>query len=195
MCATPSPGRRTNRSVKPIPILQIINLFCGILVLAWEWPITKIAGSGLHRSIEARLVLMPLFALAAVLAYDPYFTAVRVLTYQIIHNPRTRSKSKIPLLVLVTPQVPHYKHSVLASEGAIVVSIEPIRPSHNWLTPLSSRWEDQFSKLRVFGMTQYERILYLDSDMLPERTLAKYTLLKEVTRLPLDDSACSSLHQ
>jgi len=57
-------------AVKPLPILQIINLVLGIFFFAWEWPLGFIAGTALHRSIEARLVLLPLAALAAALMYQ-----------------------------------------------------------------------------------------------------------------------------
>jgi len=57
-------------AVKPLPILQIINLVMGIFFFAWEWPPGFIAGTALHRSIEARLVLLPLTALASALLYQ-----------------------------------------------------------------------------------------------------------------------------
>lgn len=57
-------------AVKPLPILQIINLVMGIFFFAWEWPLGFIAGTALHRSIEARLVLLPLTALASALLYQ-----------------------------------------------------------------------------------------------------------------------------
>lgn len=59
-------------AVKPIPILQIINLVFGIIGLLWEWPLSLwgFPGSGLHKSMEARIVLYPLFALAAVMLYQ-----------------------------------------------------------------------------------------------------------------------------
>ena len=56
--------------VKPIPILQMFNLVFGLVGLAWEWPLGLISGSMLHRSIEARLVVYPLAALAAILLYQ-----------------------------------------------------------------------------------------------------------------------------
>lgn len=56
--------------MKPLPILQIINLVFGIFFFAWEWPLGFIAGTALHRSIEARLVLLPLTALASALLYQ-----------------------------------------------------------------------------------------------------------------------------
>ena len=57
-------------TVKPFPILQAINLLFGLLGLAWEWPLKPLAGTSLHRSIEARLALYPLSALAAVFLYQ-----------------------------------------------------------------------------------------------------------------------------
>lgn len=56
--------------MKPFPTLQIINLVLGIWMFAWEWPLSFIAGSSIHRSLEARLAILPLAALAAVLTYQ-----------------------------------------------------------------------------------------------------------------------------
>lgn len=66
-------------AVKPLPILQIINLVLGLVMLAWEWPLGFIAGSAMHRSIEARLVVLPLAALAAALIYQGTNPAVYYL--------------------------------------------------------------------------------------------------------------------
>ncbi len=57
-------------AVKPIPVLQIINIVCGIVGFAYEWPMKGIGGSGLHRSIEFRVILFPFFAAASVLMYQ-----------------------------------------------------------------------------------------------------------------------------
>lgn len=59
-------------AVRPVPILQILNLLLGLLALAWEWPlpIFAFAESAMHRSIEARLAVYPLSALAALLLYQ-----------------------------------------------------------------------------------------------------------------------------
>jgi hypothetical protein len=59
-----------DQAVKPIPILQIVNLVFGICALAWEWPLKNIAGTAFHTSFEARLAFFPLMALAAVLMYQ-----------------------------------------------------------------------------------------------------------------------------
>jgi hypothetical protein len=62
--------KNLDAAVKPFPILQIINIILGIVALAWEWPLPLLAGTGLHRSIEARLIIYPLCALCALLLYQ-----------------------------------------------------------------------------------------------------------------------------
>lgn len=57
-------------AVKPVPVLQILNLLLGILGLAWEWPLSYLSGTAMHRSMEARLVIYPLSSLAALLLFQ-----------------------------------------------------------------------------------------------------------------------------
>lgn len=59
-------------AVKPVPALQIINLVFGITSLLWEWPLSfwGFPDSKVHKSFEARIMLYPLFALAAILMYQ-----------------------------------------------------------------------------------------------------------------------------
>jgi hypothetical protein len=47
-----------------------MNLILGFSGIAMEYPLPLIAGTGLHRSIEARLVMYPLSALCALLIYQ-----------------------------------------------------------------------------------------------------------------------------
>lgn len=57
-------------AVKPIPTLQIINLVIGIISLAYEWPLKYIAGTALQRSLEARMLWLPLASMASILLYQ-----------------------------------------------------------------------------------------------------------------------------
>jgi len=61
-------------AVKPIPILQTINLVLGLFCVAYEWPLrffaSEIHQRAIHRSIEARLCVYPLSALSAALLYQ-----------------------------------------------------------------------------------------------------------------------------
>ncbi|KAI9835460.1 MAG: hypothetical protein M1819_002378 [Sarea resinae] len=60
-----------NGAVKPVPILQIINIILALFTLALEWPVRPIAGTKLHSSTEFRLlVVLPVDAIAAVLLYQ-----------------------------------------------------------------------------------------------------------------------------
>ncbi|TID15566.1 Copper-transporting ATPase [Venturia nashicola] len=102
---------------------------------------------------------------------DLYFTAVRVLSYQLLHQPETRTDLSIPFVVFVTPHVSAEKQAILADEGATVVTLELLEPETNWVNPGEARFIDQFTKLRLFEQTQYEQILYLDADMLLTRSL------------------------
>ena len=56
--------------MKPAPILQVLNLILGIIGLLWEWPLSYIAATPIHRSIEARLVIYPISSLTALLLYQ-----------------------------------------------------------------------------------------------------------------------------
>lgn len=59
-----------NGAVRPIPVLQTINLLLGLLALCWEYPLPWLSGTAMHRSIEARLVVYPVASLAALLLYQ-----------------------------------------------------------------------------------------------------------------------------
>ncbi|KAF7511041.1 hypothetical protein GJ744_005587 [Endocarpon pusillum] len=66
-------------AVKPIPVLQVLNLLFGITGLLWEWPLSFIANTSIHRSIEARLAFYPLSALMAILLYQATNPAIYYL--------------------------------------------------------------------------------------------------------------------
>ena len=95
---------------------------------------------------------------------DHYFIAARMLAYQLLHDPETKTASSIPFLVLVTEDVSESKRVRLEADGATIVPVD--RLNVPWLTPKMSRWRDVISKLHLFELTQYQRILFLDADML-----------------------------
>ncbi|CAG8976615.1 hypothetical protein HYALB_00002130 [Hymenoscyphus albidus] len=77
--------KNLDMAVKPLPVLQILNVIFGVLIFAWEWPLGFIAGSSLHRSIEARLVALPLATLAAALLYQGSNAAIYYVVGIIIY--------------------------------------------------------------------------------------------------------------
>jgi len=60
-----------NPIVTPIPILQTLNVLCGLFVLGWEYPFPLlIPGSAMHRSIIARIAFYPIAITIAILLYQ-----------------------------------------------------------------------------------------------------------------------------
>ncbi|THV44240.1 hypothetical protein BGAL_0691g00010 [Botrytis galanthina] len=97
---------------------------------------------------------------------DFYFQATRTLTYQLLHDPRTRSKrTDIPFIVLCTQNVAASKLERLELDGA-TVKVVPDVPLSFWISTGVTRWKDQFTKLRIFEMVECERILFIDADTL-----------------------------
>jgi len=96
---------------------------------------------------------------------DNYFQATRVLNYQIRHSVNTRySDPRAPFLVLVTPEVAQNKRALLTKEGAKVIPVENIVV--DWMSKRigSISWASVLSKLQLWTLTDYDRILCLDSD-------------------------------
>nr|OQO16745.1 hypothetical protein B0A51_16339 [Rachicladosporium sp. CCFEE 5018] len=101
---------------------------------------------------------------------DNYFVAARILTYQILHAPETRSPAGIPFIVLVTKAVSEPKRHRLRLDGAIVIEAETIaKPA--WVEVETSTWQDVFDKLRLWELTQFDLITFLDGDTVLARPL------------------------
>ncbi|KAF2646744.1 nucleotide-diphospho-sugar transferase, partial [Massarina eburnea CBS 473.64] len=94
---------------------------------------------------------------------DKYFTATRLLGYHLMHKPTTRTRRDIPFVVMVTQTVPDIQIKRLEKDGAIVVRVEP-QPTGEWFHPRKARWSDVMTKLRLWQMVQFDRILFLDVD-------------------------------
>lgn len=93
---------------------------------------------------------------------DKYFTAVRILAYQLHYAPETKSNGSVPLIVLVTPEISEEKRARLRRDGAIVWEAEKLES--NWAKTDIPTWQDVFMKLRLWELTQFERIAFLDGD-------------------------------
>jgi alpha-N-acetylglucosamine transferase len=103
---------------------------------------------------------------------DNYFVATRILVWQLLHKPETRT-SGIDVVVMVTPSVSESRRARLAKDGAIIYPVDFLHVENDeWVHAAQHRWDDVMTKLRAWEMTRYSRILMLDGD----------TML----RLPLD---------
>ena len=102
-------------------------------------------------------------------SHDNYFVATRLLCYQLLHAPETRTNQSIPFLVLVTEDVPQDKQDRLVQDGAIVVPVGYIR--QDWIHAMHGKWNDVLSKLHMWELTQYDLVLFLDVDTILTRPL------------------------
>jgi len=101
---------------------------------------------------------------------DFYFIASRLLTYQILHANRTRCRKPVTFIVLVTPEVSQEKRYQLKKDGATVIEGAHI-PLPPWIKTGVTKWRNQFVKLRLLQLTQYDRIAFFDADTLLMRPL------------------------
>jgi alpha-N-acetylglucosamine transferase len=93
---------------------------------------------------------------------DHYLVGIRMLLYQLLHDPITRTTTHIPFIVLVTQSVPQSDRDRLTRDGATVIEVEKIKL--DWIKPGRERWMDVMDKLHVFELVQYEKVLLLDAD-------------------------------
>jgi len=127
--------------------------------------------------------------------HDAYFLSARILNYQLLHANSTSTTSLTPFLILVTPAIPFWKRKILANEGATIVEVEKLHMEG--MTPLFERWRDMMVKLRLFQLTEYDRILFLDADTFLLKSLdgvfsdsaGKRRQTKSVTEAMVDEAA------
>ena len=101
---------------------------------------------------------------------DTYFYSTRVMGYQLMHNPETRTNTSIPFVVLTTKGVSERKRARLRKDGAVVIVVDDV-PLPEWFSIANPYWMDVMTKLRVFQQVQYQKILLLDADIFPVRRL------------------------
>ena len=86
-----------------------------------------------------------------------------------MHQPETRSNTSIPYVVVVSTEVSPSKRARLEKDGATVVVVDPISDPE-WLNT-RQQYHGVMTKLRVFQQTEYEKMLYVDTDMLITRRM------------------------
>ncbi|RMY89468.1 hypothetical protein D0864_06436 [Hortaea werneckii] len=104
-----------------------------------------------------------------VLEHDKYFVATRILAYQLLHAPETKSKHDYPFIVLVTSDVSAEKRERLRKDGAVVWEAPAM--DAGWVKTDVSTWQNVMSKLRLWELTEYERICFLDGDTILTDTM------------------------
>jgi alpha-N-acetylglucosamine transferase len=173
MASSPK-GYGHRRSRKPFKLFPALLTLCLILIVYQRTKEQFLSIIIILQSSDGRHLLNSNVAFATLLLPpDPsetnlteaerYFTSTRILNYQLQHSRSTRSQAKVPFLVLTTPDVPEYQSRQLAHEGATIIPV-PLVHVPDWIKPLHSIWRSLMTKLRLFELTTYSRILFLDAD-------------------------------
>lgn len=101
-------------------------------------------------------------AWVTLLTQPNYLVGVRTLRASLAD-----SGSKAPLVVMVTDGIDEETRGLLRNDGCIVREVAPLRPAggsaHSYA---NSRFAEVWTKLAVWGLTDFERVVFLDADML-----------------------------
>ncbi|CAK4105120.1 unnamed protein product [Aphanomyces euteiches] len=106
---------------------------------------------------------MPACAYATLVTTDSYLRGVKVLRASL-----TAQRSTYPLVVMYTDKVsPEVVQEIIHLHNVILVLVENLKPRRDQTTKYAfERFEDTWTKLRVFELTQFETVVFLDADML-----------------------------
>ncbi|CAE6428023.1 Galactinol synthase 7 OS=Arabidopsis thaliana GN=GOLS7 PE=2 SV=1 [Rhizoctonia solani AG-1 IB] len=124
----------------------------------------------------------PNSAFVTLLTKPSYLPGVLVLHDSLSSKPVS---SAYPLIVMVTPAVPDEAREILRLRGIKIRPVEAMGPEPGkWSVDAhDSRFIDAWTKLRVFELYEYERVVLLDADMLVRKNMDELMHIE----LPGDD--------
>lgn len=164
----PYASRNLNKRIHSTLILAGLVAFWLLVLQQYPLPLTSASLFSSSRSPYAYVTLLaqnPSLDNASLPdSEDTYYVATRTLLHQMLHAPSTATNSSIPFVVLATPDIASHKIERLRLDGAIVHVVDRI--TADWLAPGLPRWRDMMCKLHMFKLVEYEKVLFMDSDML-----------------------------
>jgi len=123
-------------------------------------------------------------AWATLLTQESYLVGVIALQRSL-----KAQQSQWPLVVMVTTVIGEASRQQLQDEGCRVVEITPLYPESGLSQHYASaQFGEVWSKLRVWELTDYQRIVFLDADMLAVRNM------DELFELPLAEGHIAACH-
>lgn len=87
-----------------------------------------------------------------------------------LHHSLLASKTLYPLIALITDALPAEAQTALRARGIAILTVPHLLPSHAH-EYADARFLDTWTKLAAFGLTQFERVVLLDGDMLVRRNM------------------------
>ncbi|WWC88046.1 uncharacterized protein L201_002949 [Kwoniella dendrophila CBS 6074] len=113
-----------------------------------------------------------------------YLLSTRLLIYQVLHDPTTSDSTRQrDFVVITTPEIDSETDDLLKREGAKVEKVDLLKGfelSNDIQNDKNHHWKDQYTKLNIFNLVKYDKILYLDNDILLLNSLENIWQSKEV---------------
>jgi len=110
----------------------------------------------------------PRKAFVTLLTNSSYLPAALVLNESL-----KSAGSKYPLVIMATLSLPSEVREALTRQGLEIAAVDPLKPAPNThiLSDLDIRFTDAWTKLRGFGLVEFERVILLDCDMIVLRNM------------------------
>lgn len=125
-----------------------------------------------------------MFAWVTLLTQPDYLVGVKAL-----HRSLQKSGTQWPLVVMTTEAISLAEREALQSEGCVVHPVEPIQPDnkleHHYA---SAQFSEVWTKLRVWQLTECQRVVFLDADMLVLQNM------DHLFSLPLEKNEIAASH-
>jgi alpha-N-acetylglucosamine transferase len=96
---------------------------------------------------------------------DYYFETVMIMAHRLLLHRPTRDMYGRGFIVVATEHVKPKQVDLLREIGAEVRVVSALPPPSN-VDPANvyDRWKDQYTKLLLWNMTEYDRLVYIDAD-------------------------------
>lgn len=125
-----------------------------------------------------------MFAWVTLLTQPDYLIGVKAL-----HHSLKQSATRWPLIVMTTEAISLSDCEDLQAEGCIIHHVEPLYPRDDLDQHYASaQFGEVWTKLRAWQLTEYERVVFLDADMLVLQNM------DELFTLDLGDDLLAACH-
>lgn len=101
------------------------------------------------------------YSFISILTTDDYLEGILVLNYSL-----AKTNSRYPFLLLITPNLSKEVIESLAKHRINCITLKNIDNPTKIINQKIYRWHFTYSKLSIFGLNQFDKLVYLDADML-----------------------------
>jgi len=123
-------------------------------------------------------------AWATLLTQPDYLIGVETL-----HKSLKKARSTYPLMVMVTENITAASRQALESAGCLLREVQPIHPDNQLQANYANaRFSEVWTKLAIWGLSEFDRIVFLDADMLVLQNM------DELFTLPLATGTIAACH-